>query len=50
MKIGNVHYSDRLKSLTWTNFKRFWKRKGQSDISVENAAKNFGINVPEKYR
>lgn len=48
MKIGNVHYSEKLKSLNWTNFKKFWKRKGQSDIKPEDAALKMGIKIPER--
>lgn len=48
MKIGNVHYSKSLSLLSWAKFKRYWKRKGQEDISAEEAARMMGITVPEK--
>ena len=50
MQIGKVNYNDRLKSLTWLNFKKFWNEGevNRVGLTAEEAAKIFGIKVPVK--
>ena len=47
MDIGKVSYSDKLKSLSWSKFKKWWGKHGK-DLSAEEAAKKFGIKTPQK--
>lgn len=47
MEIGKVSYSDKLKSLKWSEFKKYWGKHGK-DLSAEEAALKFGIKTPEK--
>lgn len=50
MQIGKVDYNERLKLLTWPNFKKFWNEGevNRTGITAEEAAKEFGIKVPVK--
>ena len=51
MQIGKISFSDKLKSLTWTNFKKYWNESGHekdTGLTPVEAAKHFGIKTPIK--
>ena len=50
MQIGKLDFNEKLKSLSWTNFKKFWNEgyEVQTGLTAEQAAGKFGIKVPEK--
>lgn len=49
MQIGKLDFNEKLKSLSWTEFVKFWKGyEVQTGLTVEQAAGKFGIKVPEK--
>jgi hypothetical protein len=51
MNIGDISFSEKLKSLSFTNFKKFWN-DGDFDkktgLKAEKAARKFQITVPGK--
>lgn len=49
MEIGKIRFSEKLKSLTWTNFKKYWTESGHekdTGLTPVDAAKMFGIKTP----
>ena len=51
IQIGKISFSDKLKSLTWTNFKKYWTESGHekdTGLTPVDAAKHFGIKAPSK--
>lgn len=50
MLIGNISYSNKLSSLKWSNFKKYWNEneRDRTGLTAEKAAVKFGITVPSK--
>lgn len=50
IKIGKISYSEKLKLLTWSNFKKFWNNRElqRTGITAEEASLKFGIKIPGK--
>ena len=51
IQIGKISFSDKLKSLTWENFEKYWKESGHekdTGLCPVDAAKHFGIKAPSK--
>lgn len=51
MEIGKIRFSEKLKSLTWVNFKKYWTESGHekdTGLTPVEAAKHFGIKTPIK--
>jgi hypothetical protein len=49
MKIGKICFSEKLKSLSWVNFKKYWNDSGhekETGLTPLEAAKMFGIKTP----
>lgn len=49
MQIGKYSFSEKLRSLTWANFKKFWieaRHEKDTGLTPVEAAKLFGIKVP----
>ena len=53
MKIGKWDFSEKLKSLSFYEFKKFWKDgnyQEKTGQTVEFAAKEIGIKLPKKQK
>jgi len=51
MKIGKIDFSDKLKSLSWTSFKKYYKDGGfevKTGKTAEQAAILLEIKTPKK--
>ena len=49
MKIGKIDFSDKLKSLSYTNFKKYYEKGGfkeKTGLCAESAAEKLGIKTP----
>ena len=50
MEIGKISYSDKLKSLSFPNFIKYWEdgeNESKTGLNAEKAAKKFGIKAPK---
>lgn len=53
MQIGKICFSEKLKSLSWVNFKKYWNDSGhekETGLNPFDAAKQFGIKLPAKIK
>lgn len=50
MEIGKISYSEKLKSLSFPEFKKFWEdgEEKRTGLTAKEAAKKFGIKIPGK--